>query len=56
MKGVKQSLCMSQTKAIDPYKLARIIIFFEVNEALLFDRQAAYGFRLNIASGTAVRF
>lgn len=30
--------------------------FFEVNEALSFDRQAAYGFRLNIASGTAVRF
>jgi urease subunit beta len=30
--------------------------FFETNEALTFDRQAAYGFRLNIASGTAVRF
>lgn len=30
--------------------------FFEVNEALSFDRKAAYGFRLNIASGTAVRF
>jgi urease subunit beta len=30
--------------------------FFEVNEALLFDRAAARGFRLNIAAGTAVRF
>ncbi|HSR02586.1 MAG TPA: urease subunit beta, partial [Methylophilaceae bacterium] len=30
--------------------------FFEVNEALDFDRKAAYGFRLNIASGTAIRF
>lgn len=30
--------------------------FFETNEALDFDRKAAYGFRLNIASGTAVRF
>jgi urease subunit beta len=30
--------------------------FFETNEALQFDRQAAYGFRLNIAAGTAVRF
>jgi urease subunit beta len=30
--------------------------FFEVNEALSFNRQQAYGFRLNIASGTAVRF
>ena len=30
--------------------------FFEVNEALSFDREAARGFRLNIAAGTAVRF
>ncbi|HDZ16307.1 MAG TPA: urease subunit beta [Methylophaga aminisulfidivorans] len=30
--------------------------FFEVNEALIFDRDLAYGFRLNITSGTAVRF
>jgi urease subunit beta len=30
--------------------------FFEVNRALAFDRQAAYGKRLNIPAGTAVRF
>ncbi len=30
--------------------------FFETNEALRFDRQAAYGFRLNIPAGTAIRF
>jgi urease subunit beta len=30
--------------------------FFETNNALRFDRAAARGFRLNIASGTAVRF
>ena len=30
--------------------------FFETNEALRFDRVRAYGFRLNIAAGTAVRF
>ena len=30
--------------------------FFETNDALEFDRGAAYGFRLNIAAGTAVRF
>jgi urease subunit beta len=30
--------------------------FFEVNRSLDFDRQAAYGMRLNIAAGTAVRF
>ncbi len=30
--------------------------FFETNDALAFDREAAYGMRLNIAAGTAVRF
>ncbi len=30
--------------------------FFETNRALEFDRGAAYGMRLNIAAGTAVRF
>ena len=30
--------------------------FFETNEALEFDREAARGMRLDIASGTAVRF
>jgi len=30
--------------------------FFETNEALSFDREQAYGYRLNIAAGTAVRF
>jgi urease subunit beta len=30
--------------------------FFETNRALAFDRNAAYGMRLNIPAGTAVRF
>ena len=30
--------------------------FFETNEHLVFDRELAYGKRLNIPSGTAVRF
>lgn len=30
--------------------------FHETNDALEFDREAAYGMRLNIAAGTAVRF
>ncbi len=30
--------------------------FFEVNDALVFERDAARGFRLDIPSGTAVRF
>jgi len=30
--------------------------FYETNAALIFDREQAKGFRLNIAAGTAVRF
>ncbi len=30
--------------------------FFETNDALRFERKKAYGCRLNIAAGTAVRF
>ena len=30
--------------------------FYETNEALNFDRKKAYGCRLNVAAGTAVRF
>ena len=30
--------------------------FFETNDSLAFDRQAAYGCRLDIPAGTAVRF
>lgn len=30
--------------------------FYETNEALEFDRESAYGHRLDIAAGTAVRF
>lgn len=30
--------------------------FYEVNEALLFDREATRGFRLNTPAGTAIRF
>jgi urease beta subunit len=30
--------------------------FYETNPALKFEREAARGFRLNIAAGTAVRF
>jgi urease subunit beta len=30
--------------------------FYETNPSLQFDREAARGFRLNVAAGTAVRF
>ena len=39
-----------------PIQIGSHAHFFEVNRALDFDRAAAYGFHLNIAAGTAVRF
>lgn len=39
-----------------PIQVGSHFHFFETNRALRFDRQAAYGMRLNIAAGTAVRF
>ena len=39
-----------------PIQVGSHFHFFEVNRALDFDRQTAYGMRLNIPSGTAVRF
>ena len=39
-----------------PVQVGSHFHFFEVNRCLAFDREAAYGMRLNIASGTAVRF
>lgn len=39
-----------------PIQVGSHFHFFEVNRALAFDRPAAYGMRLNIAAGTAVRF
>ena len=39
-----------------PVQVGSHFHFLEVNRCLDFDRAAAYGMRLNIASGTAVRF
>ncbi len=39
-----------------PIQVGSHFCFFEVNRALLFSREAAFGMRLNIAAGTAVRF
>ena len=39
-----------------PIQVGSHFHFYEVNEGLDFDREAARGFRLNIAAGTAVRF
>jgi urease beta subunit len=39
-----------------PIQVGSHFHFFEANKALQFDRAAAYGMRLNIPAGTAVRF
>lgn len=39
-----------------PVQVGSHFHFFEVNRDLVFERSAAYGMRLNIAAGTAVRF
>ena len=39
-----------------PIQVGSHFHFFEANRALAFDRAAAYGMRLNIPAGTAVRF
>ena len=39
-----------------PIQIGSHFHFFEANPALRFDRDAAYGMRLNIAAGTAIRF
>lgn len=39
-----------------PIQVGSHFHFYEVNDALQFDREATRGFRLNIAAGTAVRF
>lgn len=39
-----------------PIQVGSHFHFYEVNEALNFDREPTRGYRLNIAAGTAVRF
>ena len=39
-----------------PIQIGSHFNFYEVNEALKYDRPLAKGFRLNIAAGTAIRF
>lgn len=39
-----------------PVQVGSHFHFYEINASLEFDREAAKGFRLNIAAGTAVRF
>lgn len=53
----RKTLTMSVVNTGDrPIQVGSHYHFSETNFALEFDRQAARGFRLNIAAGTAVRF
>lgn len=39
-----------------PIQIGSHFHFYEVNSAMQFDREAAYGMRLNIMAGMAIRF
>ena len=53
----RKTVTVEVTNAGDrPVQVGSHYHFFETNDALKFERKAAYGFRLNIAAGTAVRF
>jgi urease subunit gamma/beta len=53
----RRKLTLTVTNSGDrPAQIGSHYHFFEVNKALDFDRAAAFGMRLDIAAGTAVRF
>ena len=53
----RETVTLSITNTGDrPIQVGSHYHFFEANDALRFERSQAYGFRLNIAAGTAVRF
>ena len=53
----RASLRISVTNTGDrPIQVGSHYHFYETNDALQFDREQAWGKRLNIAAGTAVRF
>jgi urease subunit beta len=54
--GLAATRVVVRNKGDRPIQVGSHYHFFEVNTALDFDRQAAYGMRLDIAAGTAIRF
>ena len=53
----RETISLSVANSGDrPIQVGSHYHFFETNSALEFDREKSKGFRLNIASGTAVRF
>lgn len=55
-RGLSQRKLMVENTGDRPVQIGSHFHFYEVNPALKFDREAAYGYRLNIPAGTAVRF
>jgi urease subunit beta len=54
--GRRTTTLVVQNSGDRPIQVGSHYHFAETNAALRFDRAAAHGMRLNIASGTAVRF
>ena len=54
--GLETRMFVVSNSGDRPVQVGSHFHFYEVNPALRFDREAARGFRLNIAAGTAVRF
>jgi urease subunit beta len=54
--GRRTATVVVENGADRPIQVGSHYHFAETNGALKFDRKAAHGMRLNIASGTAVRF
>ena len=50
------ALVVARNRGDRPVQVGSHYHFFEVNSALDFDRSVAYGMRLDIAAGTAIRF
>lgn len=55
-KGLKTKKINVINKGDRPIQVGSHFHFFEVNRYLKFDRQQVYGYRLDIPSGTAIRF
>ncbi|MDQ5848075.1 MAG: urease subunit beta [Pseudomonadota bacterium] len=57
LNGGRKTVSIQVTNSGDrPIQVGSHYHFFETNDALKFERKKAYGYRLNIAAGTAVRF
>ncbi|WP_019007047.1 urease subunit beta [Cohnella laeviribosi] len=54
--GRRQIRLLVTNRGDRPVQVGSHFHFFETNRALAFDRAAAYGMRLDIPAGTAVRF